>query len=133
MFCVQPRQLYAPEDVASGVLVKIYRKAGDVMSLEVVEKVVAAEAANREKLESAKAEAKQLLEETEKRCQAMIKSARDESLELNKIKFRGAEERAQKRSEEILQEAAKAGDALKNAAAAHLAKASDLIVERITG
>ncbi len=103
------------------------------MSLEVVEKVVAAEAANREKLESAKAEAKQLLEETEKRCQAMIKSARDESLELNKIKFRGAEERAQKRSEEILQEAEKAGEALKNAAAAHLSKASDLIVERITG
>ena len=103
------------------------------MSLEVVEKVVAAEAANREKLESAKAEAKQLLEETEKRGQAMVKAARDEALELNKIKFRGAEERAQKRSEEVLAEAGKAGEALKNAAAADLAKASDLIVERITG
>lgn len=103
------------------------------MSLEVVERVVAAEAASREKLESAKAEAKQLLEETEKRCQAMLRSAREESLELNKIKFRGAEERAQKRSEEILREAAKSGDALKNAAAAQLSRASDLIVERITG
>ena len=82
------------------------------MSLEVVEKVVSAEAQNKDRISAARAEAKRLVDEASVRAQAAVAKARSEAGERSKAKLKAAEDRVAKRSEAILAEARSAGEAL---------------------
>ena len=103
------------------------------MSLEVVEKVAAAEARSNERLAAAKAEAKRMVDEAARRSASIVADARTAALARSRAKLSAAEERAKKRSDVILSEAEAAGLQLKAAAASNLGKASDLIIEKIKG
>ena len=109
------------------------QKDGDVMSLEVVERVSAAEARNKERLVAARAEAKRMVDDAAKRSATILADARNAAMARSKAKMSAAEERAKKRSEEILKKAEADGVELKASAAGKIGKASDLIIGKIKG
>ncbi len=101
------------------------------MSLEVIQMVAAAEQENRARIDAAKDQSRQLLEEADKNCELFRKNDREAVLKENRAKYEAAEERAKQRSEEVLSKARAEAEVLKTEAAAHIAAASDLIIERI--
>lgn len=101
------------------------------MSLEAIEKVTQIEAKNAERKAAAEAEAKQVIAKAERDGLALLQQIRQEAAQTGKQWLEQAEEKAAERSAAITCTAQEEGDALRQAARAHLEEAAEYIVGRV--
>lgn len=101
------------------------------MSLEAITKVTETEAKNKERLQAAKAEAKQIIEIAQKDGKNELTKVRQSGEKEGKSLVQVAEQNAKKRSAEILNSVQKDGNKLRETAKSHLSEAADLIVGKV--
>lgn len=101
------------------------------MSLEAIEKVTQIEEKNAERKAAAETEAKQLLANAEREGLALLQRVRQDAAQNAKSLLAEAEAKAAERSAAITRTAEAEGDALRQAAGAHLNEAAEFIVGRV--
>lgn len=101
------------------------------MSLEAIEKVTQIEAKNAERKAAAETEAKQMVANAEREGLALLQHVRQDAAQSGKALLAQAEAKAAERSAEIKHTAEAEGDALRQAAGAHLQEAAEFIVGRV--
>lgn len=101
------------------------------MSMEALEKIMAAEASCQDRVAAASVEARQLLAEAERAGQDALLQAREECAQQSKQSLLKAEERAKKTADEILRAADAEAAALRKAAEERLDKAATFIVGKV--
>jgi len=101
------------------------------MSFEVIEHVTRVEQECQERKNAAKAEALDLIAKAKQEAAGMMQQVRDAAVQEGKQLLQEAELRAEGRTAEIRKEAEKKSGVLREAAAAHLEEAAELIVGRV--
>lgn len=101
------------------------------MSMEALEKIVAAENGCQDRVAAASVEARQILAEAERAGQDALVQAREEGAQQSKKLLLQAEERAEKQAQKILQAADAEAAALRKGAAERLGKAATFIVGKV--